>query len=47
LYGYSTTLRSLSQGRAKFSQKFAEYSPVPHDVQQRLIEAHKAEMAEV
>jgi elongation factor G len=47
LHGYSTTLRSLSQGRAKFSQKFAEYSPVPHDVQQRLIEAHKAEMAEV
>lgn len=47
LHGYSTTLRSLSQGRAKFSQKFAEYGPVPHDVQQRLIEAHKSEMAEV
>ncbi len=46
LHGYSTTLRSLSQGRAKFSQKFAEYSPVPQDVQQHLIEAHKAEMAE-
>ncbi len=47
LHGYSTTLRSLSQGRAKFSQKFAEYSPAPHDVQARLIEEHKAEMTEV
>ena len=42
LYRYSSTLRSLSQGRAKFSQKFAEYSPVPHDLQQKLIEEYKA-----
>ena len=47
LHNYSSTLRSLSQGRAKFSQKFAEYSPVPHEIQLRLIEEHKAEMAEV
>ncbi|MDX1939056.1 MAG: elongation factor G [Saprospiraceae bacterium] len=47
LHNYSSTLRSLSQGRAKFSQKFAEYSPVPHDIQLRLIEEHKTEMAEV
>ncbi len=47
LYQYSSTLRSLSQGRAKFSQRFAEYSPVPPDIQMRLIEAHKTEEAEV
>ncbi len=47
LHNYSSTLRSLSQGRAKFSQRFAEYSPVPHDIQTRLIEEHKAELAEV
>jgi len=33
---YSTTLRSLSQGRARFSQHFADYSSVPADLQQKL-----------
>jgi len=43
---YSTTLRSLSQGRARFTQSFAEFSPVPFDVQQRLSKhANEVEMA--
>jgi len=46
LYQYSSTLRSLSQGRAKFKQKFAEFQSVPHDVQQRLISDYKAELTE-
>ncbi len=46
LYQYSSTLRSLSAGRAKFSQKFMEYSPVPADIQQKLIQAHKVEEEE-
>lgn len=33
---YSTTLRSLTQGRARFAQAFAEYVPVPFDLQTRL-----------
>lgn len=33
---YSTTLRSLSQGRASFTQRFADYTPVPFEVQQKL-----------
>jgi len=33
---YSTTLRSLSQGRASFSHKFADFVPVPFEVQQKL-----------
>jgi elongation factor G len=33
---YSTTLRSLTQGRASFTQKFAEFVPVPHDVQNKI-----------
>jgi len=33
---YSTSLRSLSQGRASFSQQFAEYLPVPFELQQKL-----------
>lgn len=33
---YSTTLRSLTQGRARFTQRFAEFSSVPFEVQQKL-----------
>jgi elongation factor G len=33
---YSTALRSLSQGRARFTQRFSEYAPVPFDLQQKL-----------
>jgi elongation factor G len=47
LYQYSSTLRSLSQGRAKFSRKFADFQSVPHDVQKALIQAYQNEMAEV
>jgi len=47
LYKYSSTLRSLTQGKAKFSQKFAEFNPVPHDLQKQLISAYQAELQEV
>jgi elongation factor G len=33
---YTTALRSLSQGRASFRQQFAEFSPVPMEIQQKL-----------
>ncbi|AYB34977.1 elongation factor G [Chryseolinea soli] len=33
---YSTTLRSLSQGRARFTQTFSEFSSVPFELQQKL-----------
>lgn len=33
---YSTSLRSLSQGRASFTQRFAEFAPVPFELQQKL-----------
>lgn len=46
MYKYTTTLRSLTQGRASFSAKFSEYSPVPPDIQQKLYEAHLAEETE-
>jgi elongation factor G len=42
LYQYSSTLRSISQGKAKFTRKFAEYAAVPPDIQQKLIADHKA-----
>ncbi|MEN8247320.1 MAG: elongation factor G [Bacteroidota bacterium] len=46
LHGYSTTLRSLTQGRASFSSIFAEFAPVPGNVQQEVIAAHKKEEEE-
>lgn len=42
---YSTTLRSLSQGRASFRQHFADFVPVPFDLQQRLAKELHEEVA--
>jgi elongation factor G len=46
MYQYGSTLRSLSQGRAKFTNKFAEFHPVPHDIQRKLISAYQTELEE-
>lgn len=46
--GYSSSLRSLSQGRAKFRSSFAEYAPVPYDLQRKLMdEYNRTEKEEV
>ncbi|MDQ3143042.1 MAG: elongation factor G [Bacteroidota bacterium] len=42
MHNYSSALRSLSQGRAKFSMKMAEYAPVTPDIQQKLATDYKA-----
>ncbi len=45
---YSTSLRSLSQGRASFSQRIADFAPVPFDLQQKLAKvAAEAELVSV
>ena len=44
---YSTSLRSISQGRASFTQRFADYVPVPFDLQQKLAKAAVTEMVSV
>ena len=46
MYKYSSTLRSLTQGRAKFSRTFAEYQAVPMDLQQKLMAEHQEELQE-
>jgi elongation factor G len=38
MFGYSTDLRSLSQGRAVYSMEFAEYVPVPESMATQIIE---------
>ena len=41
LYRYTTSLKSLTQGRATFNTKFSEYAPVPGEIQKKLAEHHK------
>ena len=36
MHDYSSSLRSLTQGRAKFAMEFAEYAPVPFEIQKKL-----------
>lgn len=38
---YSTSLRSITQGRGSYYGRFAEYQPVPGEVQRKLAEGYK------
>jgi elongation factor G len=42
LGSYSTTLSSLTGGRASFSMKFASYELVPMDIQEKLLKEYEA-----
>jgi len=44
---YTTTLRSITQGRANFSTSFAEYAPVPYELQQKLMAEYSQQVEEV
>ena len=46
LYRYSTTLSSLTSGSATFTMDFADYQPVPGDVQEKLLKAYLEEEKE-
>ncbi|MGA7160093.1 MAG: elongation factor G [Bacteroidota bacterium] len=41
LYRYSTTLRSMTQGRGIHKQKFSHYEEVPHEVAVKIIEEYE------
>ena len=38
--GYSSSLRSITQGRAKFKSNFQAYEPVPFELQRKLIDEY-------
>lgn len=40
---YSTSLSSITGGRASFSMKFASYELVPGDVQEKLLKEYEAQ----
>jgi elongation factor G len=41
MFGYSTVLRSATQGKAEFSMEFAKYSPVPRQIADELTKKYK------
>ncbi|MBX7152606.1 elongation factor G [bacterium] len=42
MFGYATTLRSATQGRAIYTMQFHHYDPVPKSVEEQLLEKVKA-----
>ena len=42
IFGYATTLRSLTQGRGNYSMEFNSYSPVPKQIFESIIEKRQS-----
>lgn len=45
MFGYSTDLRSKTQGKATFSMEFAAYRPVPSSIQEQLVKKFREDQA--
>ena len=43
---YSIQLRAITQGRATYSYEIQRYGEVPSNIAQKIIEEHKADVAE-
>jgi elongation factor G len=39
MFGYATSLRSMTQGQASFTMEFDHYAEVPHNIAQKIIES--------
>ena len=42
MFGYATSLRSLSSGRANYNMEFSNYKEVPKNVAEEIIEGKKS-----
>ncbi len=43
-FGYSTDLRSMTQGQGTFTMELCKYSPVPSNIQAEIVEERKKEL---
>jgi elongation factor G len=47
MHDFSSSLRSITQGRAKFKMRFDSYQPMSYDMQKKLSEEYNKSSAEV
>jgi len=46
LFKYSTSLRSMTGGRGRHTQKFSHYEVVPREITEKIVAAHQAARSE-